>query len=156
MTGARAEKSNGTLKRQFSSSASEDQLREKHKAAAPFSIRFTDKERAILAREAGTLSLAAHIRTKLFGDAVSRRRSRNPSRKPQRPSVDRQALGRVLGELGKSRLASNMNQIAKAANMGALPVTPELLSDLKNACADIRTMRAMLIGALGLGPEDSQ
>lgn len=156
MTGARAAEPVGGLKKRFSVSAGEGRPKEKRKAAAPFSIRFTDEERAILARDAGKLSLAEHIRAKLFGDAVSRRRSRNPSRKPQRPSADCQALGKALGELGKSRLASNMNQIAKAANMGALPVTPELLSDLKSACADIRTMRTTLIEALGLVPEDSK
>ena len=144
-----------TLKGRFSVSAEESRTKAERKQPPPFSIRFTDEERAILYREAGKLALAAHIRQKLFGDGVSPRRSTKPTRKPQRPSIDRQALGKALGELGKSRLASNMNQIAKAANIGALPVTPELVADLKAACADIRLMRATLMKALRIKPEDA-
>ncbi len=32
-----------------------------------------------------------------------------------------------MGKLGESRLASNINQLAKAANSGSLPVTPDTL-----------------------------
>ena len=61
-------------------------------------------------------------------------------------------LALVLAELGQSRLASNINQLAKAANMGALDVTPEIERELETACREIQTMWALLIAALGVVP----
>ena len=63
--------------------------------------------------------------------------------------MDHALLGQALALLGASRLSSNMNQIAKAAHMGALPVTPELNADLDAACAEIKVMRRVLMQALG-------
>jgi hypothetical protein len=63
---------------------------------------------------------------------------------------DAQPLGQLLGLLGKSRLANNLNQLAKAANMGSLPVTQETESDLREACAAVFEMRLLLLKALGL------
>ena len=62
----------------------------------------------------------------------------------------------VLAELGQSRLASNMNQIARAANMGVLDVSAELTQDLEEASRSIAEMREMLIAALGLKPESGE
>jgi hypothetical protein len=45
--------------------------------------------------------------------------------------------------------SSLLNQIAKAAHMGALPVTPELEEDLQEACQAVRSMRSDLMRALG-------
>ncbi|WP_025030857.1 hypothetical protein [Nitratireductor aquibiodomus] len=115
----------------------------------PFSIRLTQEERAQLDVLRGNKSLSAYIREQLFGDAVApRKRGRN------NPVQDSEALGRVLGALGQSRLSSNLNQLAKAVNTGSLPVTPETESDLANACRDIAAMRADLLRALGKSPGD--
>lgn len=116
------------------------------KRPPPFSIRFTNKERVILDREAKGKPWAEYIRERLFGNASMRQRGR-----PDR--ANHAALAKLLGELGKSRLASNMNQIAKAANQGTLPVTPDLQDELKEACADIRMMRDALISSLGIKVE---
>ena len=118
------------------------------KRPAPFSLRLTEKERDILRDKAGTRSISAYIRYKLFGEDVSPRKTR------RKPSADQAILSQLLGALGQSRLSSNLNQIAKAANQGALPVTPDLLAELKSACADIRMMRHNLIKGLGIKPED--
>lgn len=125
--------------------------RETRKHPPPFSIRFTDEERAFLRREAGRLSLSAHIRAKLFEDAALPKRL---TRKKHAPSVDQAELAKLLGALGGSRLSSNMNQIAKAAHIGALPVTPELEQELAEACADIRAMRSALVEAIGVAAQD--
>lgn len=122
----------------------------KAKLPPPFSIRFTESERARLDQEAGKRSLAAYIRLRLFADSVPSYRTKENSRKPKAPKIDQIALAKVLGALGQSRLSSNLNQIAKAANMGALPVTPELIKDLQDACVEIRAIRQMLVKALGL------
>ncbi|MEM9375614.1 MAG: hypothetical protein AAGA72_05300 [Pseudomonadota bacterium] len=122
--------------------------RRERKHPPPFSIRFTDEERAILKRDAGGLSWSAYIRSKLFADEPTL--SQRLTRKRSSPDVDHALLAQVLGELGRSRLASNLNQIAKAANIGTLPVTPELELELKDACAAVKDMRATLITALGI------
>lgn len=110
----------------------------------PFSIRFTFEERARLDDERGRKSLAAHIRERLFGKDVEPRRRPGNS-----PIKDAEALGRVLGALGASRLSSNLNQLAKAVHMGSLPVTQETEADLVEACREIQEIRADLLRALG-------
>lgn len=107
-------------------------------------------ERRLLQREAGKLSLAAHIRQKLFGETETRRRGKRPSCKMRKPGANKVALGQVLAALGRAELLSNLATIAKAAKMGALPVTPELIEDLHRACGEIFAMRVALMRALGI------
>ena len=114
------------------------------KRPPPFSIRFTEKERAILDREAEGKPLAEYIRLKLFDASYS------PRQRGRKDAVNKAALGQALGLLGSSRISQNMNQIAKAANMGALPVTTELQRELHDACKDIQLMRDALIEAIGI------
>ena len=114
----------------------------------PFSIRFTEVERAVLDREAGKLSWAAYIRSRVFED--QNHIKQRPTRKRRTPDINQASIAQVLGALGQSRLSSNLNQIAKGANLGTLPVTPELEEDLKQACAEIHEMRNALIAALGI------
>lgn len=113
----------------------------------PFSLRLTYEERARLDAERGDKSLAAYIRERLFGDNVAPRKKRGNS-----PVQDKEALGRMAGALGQSRLSQNMNQLAKAVNSGSLPVTPETEADIKEACREISEMRAELLAALGKVP----
>ncbi|MEO1243793.1 MAG: hypothetical protein AAFX54_17940 [Pseudomonadota bacterium] len=116
---------------------------------SPFSLRLSWEERERLERQAGRRSLGAYIRHKLFGEQTT------PRRKRRKPRPDDVAIAQALAILGRSRLASNLNQIAKAANTGTLPVGEDLTRELHQACSDIRTMRTALIQALGLTPEDS-
>ena len=48
------------------------------------------------------------------------------------------------------RLASNLNQLARAANSGRLDVSLEVEAVLLEACADLREIKARLLKALGL------
>ncbi|MDF1803211.1 hypothetical protein [Thalassovita sp.] len=116
----------------------------------PFSIRFTFEERAKLDAARGRKALAAHIREKLFGDDVTPRKRPGNS-----PVQDAEALGRVLGALGASRLSSNLNQLAKAVNTGSLPVTPETEADMVAACKEVIALRNDLLRALGKLPGPS-
>lgn len=118
--------------------------------AAPFSLRLTPRERAEIEEQAGGKPLGAYIRSQLLEEKQEKRRS------ARRPSIDEAVLARSLAELGKSRLASNMNQIAKAANIGVLDVNSDMISELRSACRDIRKMRDALIDALGLKVEGSE
>lgn len=115
------------------------------KPPPPFSLRLSADERAELIRRAGNKPLGAYIRAQLLGDITTPRRSR------RQPGMDQQALAKLLAELGKSRLSSNLNQLAKAAHMGSLPVTPETEQALVQACDDVRRMRHALLSTLGLG-----
>lgn len=111
---------------------------------APFSLRLSFEEKALLRAAANGVPLGAYIKAKLFDEPLEKVRRRNTN-----PVKDHEALGRVLGELGKSRLSQNLNQIARAANMGSLPVSPELEDELRQACADVETLRRELLRALG-------
>lgn len=113
----------------------------------PFSLRLTYEERARLDVERGDQSLAAYIRERLFGEDAAPRKKRGNS-----PVQDKEALGRMAGALGQSRLSQNMNQLAKAVNTGSLPITPETEAEIKEACRDIAEMRAALLAALGKVP----
>ncbi len=113
----------------------------------PFSLRLTFEERARLERDAVGMALGEYIRSRLFGEDVSPRRTRGKS-----PVKDHEALARVLAALGASRLPSNLNQLARAANTGSLPVTPDTETALTEACETITAMRAELLQALGMEP----
>ena len=117
------------------------------KHPTPFSLRLTFDKRAKLEQDAAGMSLGAYIRQKLLGDDVAPRKTQGKF-----PVKDQEALGRVLGALGSSRLSANLNQIAKAVNTGSLPVTPETEDDLREACAAVLVMREELMLALGRSP----
>lgn len=95
----------------------------KPKRAPPLSVRLGPKERERLEQDAGEMSLASYIRSRLFDSTVE------PNRKHMKrgrfPVKDHQALAQLMGLLGQSRIANNVNQLARAANTGTLPVTPE-------------------------------
>lgn len=117
------------------------------KRPAPFSIRLNKDERARLALEAAGAPLGAFIKSKLLGGPP-------PAPKQTRTSgiamEDRQAFAQALGLLGKSRLSSNLNQLARLANSGSLPITPETENELLAALREVRAIRTLLLLALGL------
>lgn len=130
---------------QQSSSAANKPL---SKRPAPFSIRLSEAERARLAREAGDAPLGAYIKAKALGASALR------TRRSGLAIEDRTALAQALAILGRSRLASNLNQLAHAVNIGVLPVTPETEAELVECVRDVRELRSLLVRALGL-KEDS-
>lgn len=107
----------------------------------PFSLRLSFEERARLQQQADGMPLGAYIRERLLAE---------PPRRSRLTPSDRQALLQVLGTLGQSRIANNLNQLAKQANLGTLPVTPDTEAALADASATIAAMREMLVRALGL------
>lgn len=113
------------------------------KSLAPFSLRLTAEERARLVAEAKGAPLGTYIKAKALGTPLRMRGSG--------VSVeDRQSLAKVLALLGGSRLASNLNQLARLANTGALPVDTETESELTDAVSIIREIRLLLLIALGM------
>lgn len=120
----------------------------KRKTPTPFSLRLSADERALLEARAGSKPLGAFIRAELLSDHAGKRRAF------RRPKIDDALLGKVLAALGASRLSSNLNQLARSANIGTLPVTPDVEQELREACEIVAEMRSHLIRALGL--EDGQ
>lgn len=116
------------------------------KPTSPFSLRLSAEERARLERDAAGMSLGAYIRWRVFDPA-----SPPPKSRGKFPVRDHAALSRLLGQLGASRLASNLNQLAHAANSGSFPVTPQTEAALRRSLSEIGEMRKLLVAALGLG-----
>ncbi|MCA0848799.1 hypothetical protein [Salipiger thiooxidans] len=110
----------------------------------PFSLRLSFEERAKLDLLRGSMPLGRYIREQLLGDDAAPRKKRG-----RYPVKDQEALGRVLGALGASRLSQNLNQLARASNSGSPPVSPEIEEELRQACADVQAMREELMRALG-------
>ncbi|GJL49766.1 MAG: hypothetical protein NPIRA01_09930 [Nitrospirales bacterium] len=107
------------------------------------------EERAQLEKDAAGMSLGAYIRSRLFDGSAPKRRTRNKF-----PVKDHQELAKILAELGRARLANNLNQLAKAVNTGSLDVTPETEKAIRDGCSDIRWMRQVLMSAMGLLEEN--
>lgn len=63
---------------------------------------------------------------------------------------DRQALAQTLALLGRSHIANNLNQIAHAASIGTLPMTPETEDDLRDTLHAVQSIRSTLLDALGM------
>lgn len=118
------------------------------KPPAPFSLRLSPDERTRLAVEAAGAPLGTYLRAKLLGEPVPAR-----FRKSGISLADRRALGQLVALLGRSRVFSNLNQLALAAHTGSLPVTPETEAELVQALADLHEVRRLLLMALGLKPE---
>lgn len=112
---------------------------------APFSLRLSFEEKARLKKMAGDAPLGAYIKAVLFDEA------RSGVRRSKAASRDDKAVGRALGQLGKSRLSQNLNQLAKGVNMGSLPVTSETEAELQSACRAVQDMRNALMAALNDG-----
>lgn len=119
------------------------------KSPPPFSLRLTAQERRRLEAQAAGMPLGAYIRSRLLGDEAGHTRPHRRTRGAA-PVRDHKALAEVLARLGASRLSGNLNQLARAANAGALPVSPETESALQAAGRDIAAIKALVMRALGI------
>ncbi len=122
-----------------------------HKAAlprrpAPFSIRLTADERSRLEAESQGMPLGGYIKAKALGTAALRRAT---------VIEDRQALAQALALLGRTHYANNLNQLAHLANMGALPLTPEVIGELESTLRLIGEVRALIVKAMGVRKDAS-
>lgn len=113
-------------------------------------MRLNEGERARLIAEAKGAPLGTYIKAKVLGDSAPLR-----LRRVGIPIEDRTALAQLVALLGQSRIANNLNQLAYAANIGSLPVTPETEAELLAALRDLRELRRLLMIALGLQPDET-
>ncbi len=114
-------------------------------ATKPFSLRLTPEERLELERRAAGMPVSAYAR-KVLLESDERARQR----RGRYPIKDRQALAQVLARLGQSQLAQSLSDISAAANLGALPLSPETDALLNQAARDIAAIKVMLMKALGI------
>ncbi|MFD1303658.1 hypothetical protein ACFQ4G_18980 [Methylobacterium marchantiae] len=91
------------------------------------------------------MSLSAYVRKVLFSGEAAPRKGRS-----YRPIADQEALARVLGLLGQSGIAYNLNRLVSEARTGCLPLDQPTLAEIEQACAHVRSMRDQLVAALGL------
>jgi hypothetical protein len=113
---------------------------EQRQRTAHLMVRLTPAERATLdaAADRAGLSLAGYARSTLL--------AAKPVRQARRPPVERAALARLLGAVGK--LGANVNQIARVLNAGGSIDPPAFAG----ATADIAVVRAAIMAALGREP----
>lgn len=112
---------------------------------APLSIRLSPAERERLERDARGLSLSAYVKDRIFDDAAPARRTRGKA-----PVKDHQALAQLLALWGASGMSRHLDDLANAANAGALDMSPETEELIVQACAEVFAMRGLLLKALGL------
>lgn len=138
-----------SAKQDFAQSAAPKKTKAKATYPSPVTVRLKPDEREQLELAANDLSLSAYIRLCLFGDDVPVHRTRG-----KQPVKDYQALGQLLGVLGRSNLANNINQLTKAAHSGTLDMNEDVEAQLKEAALEIASMRLLLIKALGMREDD--
>jgi len=110
----------------------------------PVTLRLTSDERKRLEDLADGMTLSAYIRACLFAKAERRRK-----RRPGSVVADKRALAEALAVLGQSRIASNLNQLAYQANIGALAIEDRDRAMIAEAYSSIQSMRALMVEALG-------
>jgi hypothetical protein len=119
--------------------------------AKPFSIRLTEEERRDLTKRAGSQPLATYLRDQLLA-----RPAQTPRQRQRAKVKDDESIARVLAALGQSHIANNLNQLAKAANVGILTITRETEQDIVEACKAVVAMRNDLMFALGTSADEGQ
>ncbi len=105
----------------------------------------TFEEKARLERDAAGMSVAAYIRWRLFDPENPPPKSRGKF-----PVKDHQALTQLLGLLGQSRIANNLNQLARSANTGSLLFDEATEREIHEAASEVAEMRRLLLQALSL------
>jgi len=128
-----------TLSELFTSLSSAAPKATQGKKTAPFSVRLTLDERAYLEQQAGTQHLGAFIRDQLLNKKAKKRRVL------RKPKIDDKNLAMVLSLLGDQRIASNLNQLARHANMGTLDFDDQILEQIQEACAAMIAVRNYLL-----------
>lgn len=117
-------------------------------ATSVLSVRLLPEERRIVERavkDSGSSSIAQYARAALLSA------DRLPSVGEQRfsPAARQTLLAQILRTVGELDCVRNLTDLATAARLGVLPLTPETIDELQAACEAIQDIRARLIAALG-------
>ena len=116
----------------------------KRTALSPLTLRLTPEERTRLEELAAGMTLSAYVRACVFAEDAKLRKTR-----PKDVIEDKKAAAEALALLGQSRIASNLNQLAYHANIGALIVGEVEKTQIAEANAHLIAIRTLLMEALG-------
>jgi len=106
-------------------------------------LSFEDHDR--LKAMADGMALSTYIRARALGEELPRRMARSSA-----SVAAKQALAQILGLLGQSRIANNLNQLAYHANIGALPFDDTTCGQIDEAYDHVLFLRLTLMQALGM------
>ncbi|MDJ0827426.1 MAG: plasmid mobilization relaxosome protein MobC [Rhodobacter sp.] len=107
-------------------------------------LRLSIEDHERLKELASGVALATFIRAKALSKDLPRRKPRSTA-----SVADKHALAQILGLLGQSRIANNLNQLAYHANIGSLPMDDATRGQIDEAYGHVLFMRKALIRALG-------
>ncbi len=110
-------------------------------------IRLSEEDHSRLKEMADGMALSTYIRTQVLNKVLSRRKKRSVA-----SVADKQALAQILGVLGQSRIANNLNQLAYHANIGSLSMDEETRAQISEAYDHVIFLRQSLLKALGSKP----
>ncbi len=113
-------------------------------ALSPLTLRLTPEERVRLEELAAGMTLSAYVRACVFAEDTKLRKTR-----PADQAEEKKAAAEALALLGQSRIASNLNQLAYHANIGALFVGDVEKEQIAEANAHLAAIRTLLMEALG-------
>lgn len=118
--------------------------RPSRRKAKPVTLRLTEAERKKLEELAEGMTLSTYIRACLFAKEEKRRK-----RRPGSIVADKKSVAEALALLGQSRIASNLNQLAYQANVGALVIEDRERAMIGEAYGYVLSIRTLLVAALG-------
>lgn len=113
-------------------------------ALSPLTLRLTPEERARLEELATDMTLSAYVRACVFAEDAQLRKTR-----PADQVEEKKVAAEALALLGQTRIASNLNQLAYHANIGALIVGETEKDQIAEANEHLAAIRVMLMQALG-------
>lgn len=149
MTDSARPTESGELRTSFNAAAKSVEPRATSKRRKPtsfvISFRVSGEEKAKLERHAAGTALSSHVRDLVVGTDAKPRKTRGKF-----PVKDHEALGRVLGALGRSNLSNDLGTLTMATDDGMILLSPETDAALRRAFEDVIAMRADLLRALGL------
>jgi len=106
-------------------------------------VRLSPNDHERLKKLADGMALSTYLRMCALGQEL-------PKRRRSGIGVEEcQAIAQVLGLLGQSRIANNLNQLAYQANIGALRIDEETAAYIEEAYDHVLAMRQLLLRALG-------
>jgi hypothetical protein len=114
---------------------------------ATTTLRHTIGEGELWTANAGILGISTskYIRKEMANKALQRRLDIALERQNARKEY-----AVILQSLGKSRIASNLNQIAYAVNTGTLVFSPDVIAQINETHEMHLYIRSLLINALGV------
>lgn len=107
-------------------------------------VRFSRDDYERLQEIADGIALSVYLRATALEETLPKRR------KLSRSSIEnKQAIAQLLGLLGQSRIANNLNQLAYHANIGSLQIDDEVKSQISETYDHVLFIRQTLMKALG-------